>query len=301
MAYIPLMNALKTFVVAAKYLNFTKAADELLVSPSAVSHQIRILEDYLGLKLFSRTSRTMILTDAGYQLYGDLEGPFKSIAEAVRETMNGRKSKNLYIVLRPFFSISWLAPRLQSFWAQHPDIQIDLIHRSTLPDFSSENIDVAILWGKGHWPGMQADMLIPGNLTPICSRELIVTEGMPTTPQQLSGLNLIHDSDHSAWQAWFRLAGLPPTDAARGQIFDDTNVRVQAIINGQGVMLGCPRLLQNELASGELVRLFEQSLPDYAYYLVYPESRIKDNKTQAFIRWIQDCANQRPDIKKRSG
>lgn len=292
MAYIPLMNALKTFVVAGKYLNFTKASEELLVSPSAVSHQIRILEDYLGLKLFSRNSRTMILTDEGYQLYTSLEGPFKSIADAVKATMTGRKSENLHIVLRPFFSVSWLAPRLQSFWAQHPDIQIDLIHRCSLPDFATENIDVAILWGKGHWPGMLAEKLVAGNLTPICSHELVATAGYPQTPQQLSDFNLIHDSDHSAWQDWFQQVGLSPTEAVRGQIFDDTNVRVQAILNNQGVMLGCPLLLHKELASGELVRLFDQSLPDYAYYLVYPENRTPDGKTQAFIRWVLGCAQQ---------
>lgn len=286
MAYIPLMNALKTFVVAGKYLNFTKAAEELLVSPSAVSHQIKTLEEYLGVQLFSRTSRTMLLTDEGYRLYASLDEPFRAIAGAVHQTKALKQKENLHIVLRPFFSVSWLAPRLKNFWLNHSDIQVDLIHRKSPPDFVAENIDVAILWGKGDWPGTHSHRLIPGDLTPICSPSLIAALGHPSSPSDLQRYPLIHDKDNVAWQEWFTLAQVEDVDGYNGVIFDDTNVRVQAILSGQGVMLGCPLLLKKELDNGSLVRLFDISLIDYAYYVVYPGFKNLDRKTDAFINWI---------------
>jgi len=286
MAYIPLMNALKTFVVAGKYLNFTKAAEELLVSPSAVSHQIKTLEEYLGIRLFSRTSRTMLLTEEGYRLYQSLEEPFRAIAGAIRETMAVKQQENLHIALRPFFSVSWLAPRLKSFWLKYSEIQVDLIHRKSAPDFNSENIDAAILWGKGQWPGTHAQLLIPGDLTPVCSPALLAELGHPVTPEQLNNITLIHDKDYNAWNEWLALAGAESVNADAGLIFDDTNVRVQAIMNGQGVMLGCPSLLRKELEEGSLVRLFDTCLSEYAYYIVYPDFKAPDRKTEDFIAWI---------------
>lgn len=292
MSYIPLMNALKTFVVAAKHLNFTKAAEELLVSPSAVSHQIKTLEEYLDIKLFSRTSRTMALTDEGYRLYLSLEEPFRAIANAVRDTMTQKQQENLHITLRPFFSVSWLAPRLKSFWLDNPEVQVDLIHRNGAPDFGAENIDAAILWGKGEWPGATAHLLIPGEMTPICSPALIAEHGRPETPDDLSRFTLIHDKDYVAWNEWLELAGAENPARENGLIFDDTNVRVQAILNGQGVMLGCPSLLRKELGEGALVRLFDVELPDYAYYIAWSEFRQPDRKTARFIEWINTEAQQ---------
>lgn len=290
MSYIPLMNALKTFVVAGKCLNFTKAADELLVSPSAVSHQIKILEEYLGVRLFSRNSRRMFLTDEGKQLYISLDEPFKAIASAVKEVTSSKSQQNLHIALRPFFSVSWLAPRLKRFWGSNPDIQVDLIHRNSVPDFVDEKVDAAILWGKGDWEGVEAELLIPGELTPICSPGLVEELGYPHSVDDLKRYTLIHDTDYQPWSEWLGLAQATEVDPTQGLIFDDTNVRVQSILNDQGVMLGCPTLLQQELEEGSLVRLFDLVLPDYAYYAVYPAAMAPGHKTRLFLEWLSSEA-----------
>lgn len=286
MFHLPLLNALKTFVVAGHHLNFTKAADDLLVSPSAVSHQIRVLEDYLDTKLFVRQNRTLSLTPEGESLHKSLEGPFDEIAWAIQNALQQRGRDSLHISLRPFFSSAWLASRLGDYWAKYPQSQVDLIHTIKVPDFVSDNIDIGIVWGKGDWPDMHADFLVPGDLTPICSAQLIAERGRPETPADLGGFTLIHDEDHSAWDDWMRKAGVSDLNVENSLIIDDTNVRVQSIQNGQGVMLGCPTLLKPELESGKLVQLFDICLDTYAYYLVYPLHQIPGPVLQNFIDWI---------------
>lgn len=287
MLHLPLLNALKTFVVAGNHLNFTKAADELLVSPSAVSHQIRVLEEYLGLKLFVRKNRSLTLTQEGVQLHHDLQGPFDQISKAIQYAVKDRNQGALKIALRPFFSSSWLAQRLSLFWGKHPEIAIDLIHTIKVPDFYRDNIDLGIVWGKGDWPDVDVELLLEGNLTPICSRKLLEEKGLVSTPLDLDRFTLIHDEDHSAWECWLKKAGVPlDTCMKNSHIIDDTNVRVQAILNGQGVMLGCPTLLAPEIESGELVRLFDLSLDSYSYYLVTPKGMATSRAVKTFVDWI---------------
>lgn len=161
-----------------------------------------------------------------------------------------------------------------------------------MPDFTNDKVDIAILWGKGQWEGVQAELLIPGELTPICSPGLIEELGYPQSVDDLQRFTLIHDTDHQAWSEWLQLARASQVDAEKGLIFDDTNVRVQSILNDQGVMLGCPTLLEKELQNGSLVRLFDLTLPDYSYYVVYPNFKEQDRKTQLFIDWlIQEVKN----------
>lgn len=286
MLHLPLLNALKTFVVAGRYLNFTRAADELLVSPSAVSHQIRVLEEYLELKLFVRQNRTLSLTPEGLHLHAALTGPFDAISRAIQEAQQVRRRESINIALRPFFSGAWLAPRLNRFWGKYPDIEIDLMHMLKVPDFTTDSIDLAILWGKGDWPDMEVKLLLPGRLTPICSAELLEREGRPETPAELARFIRIHDEDRSCWDAWLELAGAAGISSKANLIIDDTNVRVQSIRNHQGIMLGCPALLREELNSGRLVQLFDTSLDTYGYYLVYPKHRSLNDKLNTFIDWI---------------
>lgn len=286
MLHLPLLNALKTFVVAGHHLNFTKASEDLLVSPSAVSHQIRVLEDYLGTKLFIRQNRTLSLTSDGAHLHAALEGPFDQIARAIQDALHNRGRESLHIALRPFLSSAWLAQRLNSFWGKHPQIQIDLMHTIKVPDFMTDNIDLAIIWGKGNWPDMEAKFLLPGDLTPICSACLIAEKGRPDTPADLDRFTLIHDEDRTAWDDWLEKSGAGNVNCQANLIIDDTNVRVQSILNGQGVMLGCPTLLKRELEEGKLVQLFDICLDTYSYYLVYPKKLQLTKNMEIFIDWI---------------
>ncbi|MDS1309145.1 LysR substrate-binding domain-containing protein [Marinobacter xiaoshiensis] len=286
MLHLPLLNGLKTFVVAGSHLNFTRAADELLVSPSAISHQIRALEDYLGVKLFLRQNRALSLTPEGARLHQALEQPFDQIARAILDTQRNRDTESLRIALRPFFSGAWLAQRLNRFWGKWPQIRIDLIHTIKMMDFNTENIDLEILWGKGDWPDLEAKMLVPGNLTPICSAGLIEEQGRPVSPADLTRYTLIHDEDHSAWGAWVDKANAGPVDFSTNLTIDDTNVRLQSILNNQGIMLGCPALLREYLSDGRLVQLFDISLDTYSYYLVYPKNFQLTKNMQIFVDWL---------------
>lgn len=286
MLHLPLLNAMKTFVVAGNHLNFTRAADDLLVSPSAVSHQIRVLEDYLETKLFIRKNRALLLTPEGLRLHQSLRQPFEQIARAIQEATHNRDTDSLRIALRPFFSGAWLAHRLNSFWGKWPKIRIDLIHTIKTLDFNTENIDLAILWGKGDWPDLESHLLVSGNLTPICSAEFIKKEGRPATPEDLANYTLIHDEDHSAWDAWVDKAKVGPIDFSANLTIDDTNVRLQSILNSQGIMLGCPKILKEYLVSGKLVQLFDISLKSYSYYLVYPKGMQLSKNMQIFVDWI---------------
>jgi len=286
MLHLPLLNALKTFVVAGNYLNFTRAADDLLVSPSAVSHQIRVLEDYLGTKLFIRQNRRLLLTPEGAKLHQALEQPFDQIARAIHEMLRARESESLRVALRPFFSGAWLAQRLNDFWGKWPQIKIDLIHTIKVMDFSTENIDLGIVWGEGDWRELESHLLLPGNLTPICSARFIAEYGRPSSPSDLARFKLIHDEDHSAWDAWMKKANSSPVDLSANLTIDDTNVRLQSILNDQGIMLGCPTLLKEQLARGTLVQLFEIYLDTYSYYLVYPKDFQLTKNMQIFVDWL---------------
>ena len=288
MLHLPILNALKTFVVAGSHLNFTRAAEDLLVSPSAVSHQIRVLEEYLEIKLFIRQNRALSLTPEGLRLHQALKQPFDQIARAILETARNRDTGSLRIALRPFFSGVWLAHRLNSFWGKWPQIRVDLIHTIKMLDFNTENIDLGILWGKGDWPGLQSHLLVPGNLTPICSAEFIKEHGRPVTPADLAKYTLIHDEDHSAWDAWVDKAnaGVGAVDFSANLTIDDTNVRLQSILNNQGIMLGCPTMLKKFLDDGTLVQLFDICLDTYSYYLVYQKELQLTKNMQIFVDWL---------------
>ncbi len=290
--YLPLLNALKTFVVAAYRLNFTKASEDLLVSPSAISHQIRILEDYLGFKLFFRKNRSLALTQEGQILYQSLEEPFNQINKALQNFLSRKEKTHLNISLRPFLSGTWLAGKLSDFWAKYPSIGINLIHNIEIPDFLQSNINLAIIWGKGDWSNLTYIRLIPGDLTPICSAHYLEKHGRPSSPEQLREHLLIHDEDHTAWSAWFLKTTGDKSFSKKGLNIDDTNVRLQAIKNDQGVMLGCPYLLKPQLESGSLVRLFDACLDDYSYYLAYPKNVVLSEKEQLFFDWLVEEAKK---------
>ena len=283
---LPLLNALKAFTVAGHHMSVTRAAKELSVTPSAVSHQVRALEDYVGVKLFIRDGRRLELTREGRQLLRPLEHAFDEIARAVQSVRVGRGKDRLVISLRPFFSVNWLAPRLNRFWVQHQNIELHLLHTTNVPDFFLQESDAAILWGAGNWPGLESELLIPGNLTPVCSPALLEGRGGPLRPEDLAAVTLLHEEDHTNWNAWLDLAGVPDLVPEHSLVIDDTNVRIHATLNNQGVMLGCPAMLEPNFRDGSLVRLFDIHLSRYSYYLAYPAGPHANKNLDAFLEWI---------------
>lgn len=286
MFHLPLLNSLKTFVAAAHYLSFTKAAEELMVSPSAVSHQIKTLENYIGIRLFIREGRSLKLTAQGEELHNELKGPFISISNSIGSLINRKNSRVLNISIRPFFSSSWLAPRLFDFWSKHPEIQINLIHKNTQPDLILESIDAAFIWSNEIPEGLEGQKVVEGNLVPICGREIYEKHGVPTTPEDLSKHVILHEENYNSWNAWLEKSGYPKNYFKKNHIIDDTNVRLRSVLDGQGIMLGCPELLEKDIAEGKLFICSNIPLEKNSYYFVFSQKGSKKRDIEPFKKWL---------------
>jgi len=284
--YIPHLNALRTFSVAARHLNFTTAATELNVSPSAVSHQIRQLESYLSTSLFDRTARQLTLTAEGEFLFRRLDDPFQKIGQAIEQMRTPLSTKSISLLCRPFFSSLWLAPRLRSLWTTLPGIDLNLIHKTSFTLADAETADIAILWGKGNWPEMTCERLVKGTLTPIMGRQLAKIAGVPEKPSDLARYTLLHEENRTHWATWLERAGVPNLKTSGSALVDDTNVRLQQVLNGQGIMLSDPALLAELLACGELIRPFDLTLGEYSYYLAWPSRRTPETRVRRVIDWL---------------
>ena len=286
---LPALNALRTFTVAAQRLNFRQAAEDLLVSPSAISHQIKWLEEYLGCKLFLRKSRNIELTEEGRFLFSKLERPFSEIAQALADVRMPYGRSKITISLRPFVSTMWFTKILSDLWFKHPTIQVNLIHNLQTPDFSRDNIDFAIVWGKSSsWPQLITHQVVPGDLTPVCTPQYLEKYGAINKPADLRERTLIHDEGPLAWDEWFLKADGKPASLRQSFNIDDTNVRLKTVLDSQGVMLSCPTLLKEYLDKGDLVLLFpEIRLEDYAYFLAYPKDSELNEQAKFFVDWLK--------------
>jgi LysR family glycine cleavage system transcriptional activator len=275
--------------VAAQRLNFRQAAEDLLVSPSAISHQIKWLEEYLGCKLFLRKSRNIELTEEGRFLFSKLERPFSEIAQALADVRMPYGRSKITISLRPFVSTMWFTKILSDLWFKHPTIQVNLIHNLQTPDFSRDNIDFAIVWGKSSsWPQLITHQVVPGDLTPVCTPQYLEKYGAINKPADLRERTLIHDEGPLAWDEWFLKADGKPASLRQSFNIDDTNVRLKTVLDSQGVMLSCPTLLKEYLDKGDLVLLFpEIRLEDYAYFLAYPKDSELNEQAKFFVDWLK--------------
>lgn len=264
---LPPLHALRIFEVAARNLSYSRAAGELCVTHAAVSQQIRILEQYLGTRLFRRSDRAMLLTQSGEVLYRHVREGLQSLRQGVDEVRARRGTLTLGVL--PGFAARWLVPRLPDFHRAHPDIGVNLRASMALTDFSREEIDVAIRFGAGHWAGLEAEKLLDEQLLPVCSPHYRGGE-LPRTPGELSQCTLLHDA-HEPWDQWFLSVGLPPPAIRQGPGFSESNLLLRAAADGQGVALAPGALVQEELSTGELVQCLPGLQARYAYYVVHPE------------------------------
>jgi LysR family glycine cleavage system transcriptional activator len=281
------MNSLKSFDAAARYLSFSKAAEELHLTHGAVSRAIRQLEDYLGTDLFKRATRSVSLTAAGATYAASIRDVLDRLAAATAEMKEGKLAGVLTVSTLDSFAAKWLVPRLFRFRRAHADIDVRLLTTQRLVDFATEEVDMAIRMGRGRWTGVQVDLLMEEDLSPVCSPALL--EG-PHPLRQLEDLKyhtLIHDDFPIDWTMWLKAAGVEGIDTRRGPTFNSSELALQAAIQGEGVVLGSSVLADDDIAAGKLVRPFAFSLPaDLAYYIAYPPKAVGKPKVKAFRDWL---------------
>jgi len=288
---LPPLNALRVFDAAARHLRFTKAAEVLFVTQAAVSHQIKSLEDFLGLKLFRRRNRSLLLTEEGQSYYLDIKEIFSALNEATRK-LQARSAKGaLTVSLLPSFAIQWLVPRLSSFNMAYPgiDVRIQAVDRDE--EKLADDVDVAIFYGRGNWPGLRVEKLYAEYLLPVCSPSLMTGENPLKTPMDLSRFTLLHDASRRDWQSYIRQLGLQHINVQQGPIFSHSAMVLQAAIHGQGVALANNVMAQSEIEAGRLICPFNDVLVSKnAFYLVCHDSQAELGKIAAFRQWILEKA-----------
>lgn len=285
---LPPLNALRAFEAAARLMSFSKAAEELSITPSAISHQIRGLESYLGLRLFRRTGRALMLTDEGQNYLPTLRDAFDAIHAATARLAARQSAGALTVSLLSSFAARWLIPRLPRFQASHPGIEVRLSTTVRVVDFRREDVDCAIRHGRGQWPGLAADLLLREDLFPVCAPQLRDGPRPLKTPRDLAQhtrFQVIARPDD--WRIWLTAAGIADLDPERGPQFESSDMALRAAAEGLGVAIGTTPLVQDDIRNGRLVAPFDIRLPsDLAYYFVVPEDRRDQPRIAAFRDWL---------------
>lgn len=285
--YLPPLNSLRAYECAARHMSFTLASQELNVTPAAISHQVKVLEKHLGVPLFTRLTRKLVLTQAGESMLAEVSEALDKISGAVGGVKRTVVNERLTLRLGPSLAARWLSPRLHLFWQQFPQIDLYLLHSNSPVNFDREDIDLAITYGKGDWSGVVVSHLLDSDFFPVCSPGLLDAHARATQASCLEDLTLLHDASYEGWENWLQLAGMSGVSSHRGPIIDDTNVLIQAALNGQGIALGSTLLVQEYLDAGQLVRPFETELKsDSAYYIVCPSGHLRRPAVQEFKNWL---------------
>ncbi len=295
-ARLPPLNALRAFEAAGRHLSLTRAAEELHVTPAAVSHQIKSLEDYLEVKLFRRLNRALLLTDAGQACLPGLRDGFERLAEAVEAARLQVARRALNVSVAPSFGAKWLVPRLDHFYAAHPGTDVRVDASTRLVDPLREDIDLCIRYGQGSYPGLHVECLMADEVIPVCSPELLKGSSPLRTPADLRHQTLLHadlpfKDGYPDWRMWLAAAGVKNFDVERGPRFTMASMAVQAAIAGQGVALAGSVLVEDDVAAGRLVNPFELRFPvKFAYYVVCPEATVNQPRVVAFRNWLKEEA-----------
>lgn len=292
---LPSLASLRTFEAAARHLSFTHAAAELNLTPSAVSRQVRHMEDYLGVELFLRDKKRLILTDAGRLYVRDIRSGMELMQSATVNLLANQGRKGMInLATPPAFGVKWLIPRLDKFASKHPDIHVNLSTRAKPFDFEQERIDAAIYYGSNDWPGTLTERLLGEELITACSPAYLAR--FPGRKAKVADLPrhilLQQTSRHNNWQEWLEKNNASHVNPWAGPRFEHVYMVVQAAVAGLGIAL-IPRLLAlDELASGRLVIPFPGAtlITQDAYCLVYPAAKKSDPKLTIFRRWLQEQA-----------
>ncbi len=294
---LPPLNALRAFEASARQLSFTKAAEELFVTQAAISHQIKSLEEHLGLKLFMRKNRALLLTEEGQSYYLDIKDIFTALHEATEKLLARGAKGAITVSMQPSFAIQWLVPRLNAFNQLHPEIDVR-IKAVDQPDNSlTEDVDIAIYYGRGRWPDVHAEKLHTEYLVPVCSPMLLQGKKPLKTIEDLAKHTLLHDTSRRDWKRWFKEVGVKGTNVNHGAIFSHSSMVLQAAIYGQGVALVNSVLAKPDIDAGRLVCPFEHVLiSKSSFYIVCRPHQIELGKIASFRRWVLDTVSAEEEL-----
>ncbi|QPC85979.1 transcriptional regulator GcvA [Mesorhizobium sp. NBSH29] len=296
--HIPGTRALRAFEAAGRNLSFTRAANELRVTPAAISHQIKEFEDQLGVALFARTSRTMQMTPAGEIIFAATTEALSVLTRAASRARRTRGGMRLRITASASIAAKWLVPRIDEFMERWPEIDVRMDISTNVREFDRDDVDVAIRWGDGNYDGMRSDRLFDNTIFPVCSPTLLARRPL-NEPADLLHHMLIHVAWSGQgvtwpdWRMWLLAAGIRDFDDGPGLHFTDSGPAIQAAIDGQGVVLGDSSLVADDLAAGHLVQPFELSIKgpaQFAYRVVSPVETAGDPLVSAFREWVLEEA-----------
>jgi LysR family glycine cleavage system transcriptional activator len=296
-ARLPSLNGLRAFEAAARHLSFTQAASELNVTQTAISHQIRRLEEELGIRLFIRKNRALALTPKARDYLPGVRAAFNDLRLATDRLLRKDDDHVLTVSTLASLAAKWLLPRLTAFQEAHPGIDVRITTSTALVDFRGGDVDAAIRYGRGNWQGLRAEWLMADDFFPVCSPALLNGKRPLKCPEDLREHVLLHTSTNSDdWRQWLTAAGLP-SDISKppGITFDLILMTVQAAIDGIGVAMGRTSYVQDDIAKGRLVVPFKIALPaDAGFYLVSPEGVAEPPKLGAFRQWLIASAKNGP-------
>lgn len=284
---LPSLNAMRAFEAAARHLSFTRAAEELNVTQAAISHQVKALEEELGMPLFRRLNRALLLTGAGQALHPAIGEAMTILSNAVDRLHRDDRAGELTVTTMDSFAATWLVPKLGRFRKAWPDIDVRVSTSDDPVDFNRSNIDLAIRYGAGNWPRLSVERLMTEEVFPVCAPELIEADPPLICPSDLKHHTLLHDDTRLDWRMWLMAVGQHDIDPDKGPGYQHSNLVIQAAMQGDGIALARSVLVAEALASGRLVKPFDVALAaEYAYYIVCPPANLNRPKVKAFREWL---------------
>ncbi len=295
---LPPLNAVRAFEAAARHCSFTRAADELFVTQGAVSHQVKLLEEWFGFLLFDRHKRELQLTRKGEEYLPVVRIMLNDLHIATRALLNGDDERTLCVSVAESFAVNWLINRLGRFRKRYPNWDIHLASQNQIDDLGNvigeegpNWVDLRVRYGRGKWPGLHITKLFDEEVFPVCSPELIDLAHPIKQLEDLAGYVLIHDDMQMSWESWVRSVGYSESISAKGPRFSHSHMALQAALNGEGIVLGRSVLTQDHLKTGQLLRPIEISVPaEHCYFLLCQERMVGDAKVKAFTAWIMEEA-----------
>src|SRR5438445_7523459 len=288
---LPPLNALKAFEAAARSESFTRAAEEPCVTQGAVSHQVKSLEDTLGIKLFNRERQRLVITDAGREYLDIIRDALDRIAAGTERVLQRQNSGVLTVSTSPDFAAKWLVYRLGHFAEAHPGIDLRVSATMHHIDFVREEVDVAVRHGDGSWNGLEAVRLCSEQLFPVCSPKLMSGRNRIAKPSDLLKTPLLHLDDSKAWSQWFDAAGVTDAEMSHGLTLNRASMLIDAAVDSQGVALARTTLAAWDLLNGRLVKPFDTGLRlSRTYWIVCPKATSMKPKLATFRAWLLDEA-----------